>query len=279
MNPEDMQQINPEDWHNDAVLEALEAFRQEQDGAHEQAFIQALLNAVFIAPVNFSKEPVMQEDGSVNIPDDAEIRLVVLEQQDGKTAFPIFTDLEALNAGDLQSEDNLYSYPMTIQNYLPMLEQIPEDENAGLALNPFSNGMPITRENLTFIKSLLDSQSEGASQTAAQASEDADLEVTDTEESEIPTPLLSELVGIADESFGDVDTIYLLWLNNKTATVANYLLVVDGAEEDKVKGLFPKFAEAFSTKAEPDKAAVDIIWGHDFDIDMSDFKPIYTRNI
>ena len=57
---------NQEDvLRNDALLDALAAFREDQNGTTEQAFIQALIEAVFIAPVNFSEPPIIKEDGDV----------------------------------------------------------------------------------------------------------------------------------------------------------------------------------------------------------------------
>ena len=84
---------NQEDvLRNDALLDALAAFREDQNGTTEQAFIQALIEAVFIAPVNFSEPPIIKEDGDVEIPEGAEMRLLTFEMENGHSVFPILKD-------------------------------------------------------------------------------------------------------------------------------------------------------------------------------------------
>lgn len=42
-----------EELRNDKLLDAIAVFREEQNEVTEHNFIQALIDAVFIAPVNF----------------------------------------------------------------------------------------------------------------------------------------------------------------------------------------------------------------------------------
>ena len=44
-----------EELRNDKLLDAIAVFREEQNEVTEHNFIQALIDAVFIAPVNFSE--------------------------------------------------------------------------------------------------------------------------------------------------------------------------------------------------------------------------------
>lgn len=259
--------MNNEEWRNDDLLQALTDFRTNQTPENESRFINNLTTAVFIAPVTFSIEPVQNEAGELEVPEDSEMRLVTFQNEEGHGVFPIFTDMTAFQAQEIEADDNLYSWPMTIADYLPIFQNPDSQDMDGLALNPFTDGMPITRENLAFIA--------GAGQTAAAGSENADMQLTDTDE--LPTPLLSELIGLADDSRGAVETIWVLWLQNDETGLANYLLVVDGPDGEAVKALFPDFAQAFAQKADAGLENVDMILKADFDVDLSEFQPKYTR--
>ena len=122
---------------NDALLDALAAFREDQNGTTEQAFIQALIEAVFIAPVNFSEPPIIKEDGDVEIPEGAEMRLLTFEMENGHSVFPIFTDLDAFNAQPIDSEEPVHPWAMALTDYLPVLQNEDSENLEGLALNPF----------------------------------------------------------------------------------------------------------------------------------------------
>lgn len=262
-----------EEWRNDEVLTALETFRADQNGMTEQVFIKALMEAVFVAPVNFTIPPIIKADGELEMADDSEMRLVTFETDEGQSVFPIFTDMEAFSANELESAEDLYSWPMTIGDYLPIFENDNSATLAGLALNPFTDGMPISRDNLAYMASL-------RGETAAEGGEDAEMHISDVDDADLPTPLLSELMGIADDHRDLVSKFYILWLENMETKAANYLMVVDGDDTEKMEAdVFPLFAQAFHDKADSGKENVDMIAAAHFDVDMSEFTAKYTRDL
>lgn len=264
-----------EELRNDKLLDAIAVFREEQNEVTEHNFIQALIDAVFIAPVNFSEPPVVKDDGDVEIPDDAQMQLVTFELENGNGVFPVFTDLDAYNAQPIEAELPVYPWAMALSDYLPILQDDETQNIEGLALNPFTNGMPITRDNIAYI----------AQQVAAQqeANDDEDegnneMEITTAEEL-IPTPLRYELIGIADDAMGIIENMYLLWLTNNDADTSNYLLVVDGPDREAVQALYQQIATAFEEKAGDEGSAVDIVYAPDFQVDLSEFESLYSRTI
>ncbi|WP_258088652.1 SseB family protein [Weissella fangxianensis] len=266
---------NDEELRNDKLLDAIAVFREEQNEVTEHNFIQALIDAVFIAPVNFSEPPVVKDDGGVEIPDNAQMQLVTFELENGDGVFPVFTDLEAYNAQTIEAELPVYPWAMALSDYLPILQDDDTQNIEGLALNPFTNGMPITRDNIAYIAQQIAEQQQADEHDEAG---DNEMEITSAEEL-IPTPLRYELIGIADDAMGTIESMYLLWLTNNDANTSNYLLVVDGPDRDAVQALYQQIATAFEEKAGDEGSAVDIVYASDFQVDLSEFDSLYNRNL
>lgn len=266
---------NDEELRNDKLLDAIAVFREEQNEVTEHNFIQALIDAVFIAPVNFSEPPIVKDDGGVEIPDNAQMQLVTFELENGNGVFPVFTDLEAYNAQTIEADLPVYPWAMALSDYLPILQDDDTQNIEGLALNPFTNGMPITRDNIAYIAQQIAEQQQADEHDKAG---DNEMEITSAEEL-IPTPLRYELIGIADDAMGTIESMYLLWLTNNDANTSNYLLVVDGPDRDAVQALYQQIATAFEEKAGDEGSAVDIVYASDFQVDLSEFDSLYNRTL
>ena len=266
---------NDEELRNDKLLDAIAVFREEQSEVTEHNFIQALIDAVFIAPVNFSEPPIVKDDGGVEIPDNAQMQLVTFELENGNGVFPVFTDLEAYNAQTIEADLPVYPWAMALSDYLPILQDDDTQNIEGLALNPFTNGMPITRDNIAYIAQQIAEQQQADEHDEAG---DNEMEITSAEEL-IPTPLRYELIGIADDAMGTIESMYLLWLTNNDANTSNYLLVVDGPDRDAVQALYQQIATAFEEKAGDEGSAVDIVYASDFQVDLSEFDSLYNRTL
>ena len=266
---------NDEELRNDKLLDAIAVFREEQNEVTEHNFIQALIDAVFIAPVNFSEPPIVKDDGGVEIPDNAQMQLVTFELENGNGVFPVFTDLEAYNTQTIEADLPVYPWAMALSDYLPILQDDDTQNIEGLALNPFTNGMPITRDNIAYIAQQVAEQQQADEHDEAG---DNEMEITSAEEL-IPTPLRYELIGIADDAMGTIESMYLLWLTNNDANTSNYLLVVDGPDRDAVQALYQQIATAFEEKAGDEGSAVDIVYAADFQVDLSEFDSLYNRTL
>lgn len=266
---------NDEELRNDKLLDAIAVFREEQNEVTEHNFIQALIDAVFIAPVNFSEPPIVKDDGGVEIPDNAQMQLVTFELENGNGVFPVFTDLEAYNTQTIEADLPVYPWAMALSDYLPILQDDDTQNIEGLALNPFTNGMPITRDNIAYIAQQIAEQQQADEHDEAG---DNEMEITSAEEL-IPTPLRYELIGIADDAMGTIESMYLLWLTNNDANTSNYLLVVDGPDRDAVQALYQQIATAFEEKAGDEGSAVDIVYASDFQVDLSEFDSLYNRTL
>jgi hypothetical protein len=266
-----------EELRNDKLLDAIAVFREEQNEVTEHNFIQALIDAVFIAPVNFSEQPKIKEDGSIDIPENAQMQLLTFELEDGNGVFPIFTDLDAYNAKPIESDLPVYPWAMALSDYLPILQNDDSQSIEGLALNPFTNGMPITRDNIAYIAQQVAQDAQQA-ENASENAGDSDMEISSAEEI-IPTPLRYDLIGIADDAMGVIESIHLLWLTNNDAQTSNYLLVVNGPNREDVQALYQKIATTFEEKSGEEGSAVDIVFADDFQVDLSEFDSLYNRTL
>ena len=134
--------------------------------------------------------------------------------------------------------------------------------------------MPITRDNIAYIAQQIAEQQQADEHDEAG---DNEMEITSAEEL-IPTPLRYELIGIADDAMGTIESMYLLWLTNNDANTSNYLLVVDGPDRDAVQALYQQIATAFEEKAGDEGSAVDIVYDL-IQVDLSEFDSLYNRTL
>lgn len=257
---------NDEMLRNDDVLNALAALREEQNDTTEQNFTVALLNAQLIAPVNFTEEPTVSEQGELEMPAGSEIKLITFQTEDNETVFPAFTDMEAFEAEPIESEEQVYPWVMTIEDYLPFVQgkDVEQEKFAGIALNPFTNGMPITRDNLAYLATLI------------QNYDNQEIQITAADEL-APTALKYELIGLADDHHEAIDHMYLLRLNGQEGSA--YLLVVDGPDRTKIQALQPQFEEIFKANAGQEGSAFNLAMKEDLADQLADFKTLYDRDI
>ncbi|KRN31274.1 SseB family protein [Weissella halotolerans] len=251
---------------NDDVLNALAALREEQNDTTEQNFTVALLNAQLIAPVNFTEEPTVSEEGELEMPAGAEIKLITFQTEDDETVFPAFTDMDAFGAQPIESEEKVYPWVMTIEDYLPFVqgEEGEQAQIAGIALNPFTNGMPITRDNLAYLATLIKNY------------DNQEIQITAADEI-APTALKYELIGLADDHHEAIDHMYLLRLNGQEGSA--YLLVVDGPDRTKIQELQPQFEQIFKANAGQEGAAFNLAMKEDLADQLTDFQTLYDRDI
>lgn len=130
-------QTNPE------LLAAMEAFRQERVPAKEQAMIEQVRKAKFVAPVQMEDLPadLQLKQGETR---QAQVRFVMI-QRDGKKFFPLFTD-----QGELARWTNAPEHKtilLTFDQYAGMISQQGSDAE-GLVINPFGAALPMPKQQV-----------------------------------------------------------------------------------------------------------------------------------
>ncbi|WP_057786981.1 SseB family protein [Weissella minor] len=256
------------DIRNDDLIKALHTLRENQNEDTEAQYTQALLNAQFIAPVSFTQEPEPQEDGSLLVPEGTELRIVTLENEAGEMVFPVFTDMENYNeGGEWEAELPVYPYPMTIEEYLPMVfDESGEKPMGGLVLNQFTeDGMPISLGNMAYLANVLEA-----------LKNDGEMQVSSAE-SIAPGPLQYEIVSLADDHSDVINRLYLLWLSQ--GEQGSYLVVVDSDNREAATALESEFTKVFEENAGDEGSDFNLIMLEDFDVDMDEFTPTFDRNV
>jgi len=256
---EDMQNIT-----NAPLLTALEALRADQNEDTDQTYTKALLEAKFIAPVNYKQVPKQNEDGELYLPEGAEIGLVTLQATDeGGEVFPIFTDMDAFNAQpEVEGTQTVHPWVMTIQDYFPMMLNNENPQIIGLALNPFNDGMPISRENVEYLAAM------------NEAFDGGQVEVLSANDM-ISNELRYELIGFGDDHPEAVQKMTLLRL--VTGDASQYLLVVDGNDEAAVSVLYPELEAIFEEYAGEEGPAFSLMMANQFAGDLSEFPVLFDR--
>lgn len=256
---DEMQAIN-----NAPLLAALDALRVEQNEETDQAYTKALLEAKFIVPVNYKQMPKKNEAGELEMPEGAEIALVTLmAADDAEEVFPIFTDMDAFNAQpEIEGTQSVHPWVMTISDYFPMILNNANPKIAGLALNPFSDGMPISRENVEYLAAM------------SEAFQGGQVEVV-TADGVMSNELRYELIGFGDDHPEAINKMTLLRL--VTGEEGQYLLVVSGEDEAAVSMLYPELEAIFEEYAGEEGAAFSLMMAEQFAADLSEFPNLYTR--
>lgn len=252
---------------NTKLLAALEALRVEQNEETDQAYTQALLEAEFIVPVNYKNPPKQNENGELEMPEGSEVALITLKATDeGEEVFPIFTDMEAYTARPaMDDHQTVHPWAMMISDYFPMLLNGENPQIAGLALNPFSDGMPITRENVEYLAAVSGAlQGENGGQVEVKPAHDV-----------MSNELRYELIGFGDDHPEAIDKMTLLRLEANGE--GQYLLVVAGKDEDAVAMLYPELEAIFEEFSGEEGPAFSLMMEDNFAADLSEFKHLYTR--
>lgn len=255
---DDMQTIN-----NAPLLAALEALRADQNEQTDQAYTQALLEAQFIAPVNYKQAPKQNDAGELEMPEGAEIALVTLVAGEDEEVFPIFTDMDAFNAQpETTGAQKIHPWVMSISDYFPLILNEANPKIVGLALNPFSDGMPISRDNVEYLAAMSEALQSG--QVEVKSGDDV-----------ASNELRYELIGFGDDHSEAINKMTLLRL--VTETEGQYLLVVGGEDEAAVSMLYPELEAIFEEYSGEEGPAFSLMMEQNFDADLSEFTPLYNR--
>ncbi|TYC48349.1 SseB family protein [Weissella muntiaci] len=267
--------MDPENWENEAVLAALAAYQEDENAENEQELFDMIQRAIFIAPVQISNMQKEILENKMELTSDLLPNLITFETKDGNKVFPIFTDINAMKERGFDNEDVVYSWPITIFEYGLIL--LLSSNVEGLVLNPFSDGFVLTKDELlTMLQHLNGSIARTTERTAIQGAENSQLVLEDIKANKLPISLFINLIAIADDKRGLVQTVYIVWLTNKTTGVSNYLVVLDGTDDEKLEASYNEFALVFERYADILQTTVDIVTLQKSGLDMSSFTPQYT---
>jgi hypothetical protein len=118
--------------------------REDQD-VLEEAFRLIAEQSYFLGVVYFSKQPIMQKDGSLRLQPMTEIKFPMLVNNEKQTFYPAFTDYMELKKWD-QNGDQGMALPFCIDDYVEILEQ--DNTVSGIVINAFNQSFIVYKEML-----------------------------------------------------------------------------------------------------------------------------------
>lgn len=124
----------------------LDVLKEREDSdVLEETFRLIAEQSYFLGVVNFSKQPIVQKDGSLRLQPMTEIKFPMLVNGDKQTFYPAFTDYMELKKWD-QNSDQGMALPFCIDDYVEILEQDPTV--SGIVINAFNQSFIVYKEML-----------------------------------------------------------------------------------------------------------------------------------
>ncbi|MBP3891175.1 MAG: SseB family protein [Solobacterium sp.] len=240
-------EVKQEPITNPELVEALETLKAKRTPENEQRMLIAVHEAKLLTPVIFDT-PIPQDlsSGRVQLKDNAKMKFVLVNTQDGKTFFPGFSDIEEANKLPKQ-EGQTYSYIVrTMKDFRKMLRD-PNSNVAGVVINPMN-------QNIVFPKEfMMAPQDQAATTSTASFSQALSLPSLDSNAFHEPQVYPTALVNHVYETCKEIGGISRVWFKGVHLGMVNgYVFFVELEEEDKSK------LEAIKTSAQEQAGEVPI---------------------
>jgi hypothetical protein len=217
---------------NPALVKAMDTMKQERTPKNEVLFINALKSARFLVPavINKVQQAQANDDGTVQLKEQPQIRFLLFNNQEGKKFFPIFTDgAEYRKWGD---SANHQVAAISYRDMCQFLSKNEQKELNGVVINPYGQNIMVPVETLLRVMN-----------TEALAP-GTKIQIGTLKEP--PTELLNVLKAHL-EGQDDITKAYLRVMKREDKEHANLLLVVDvdtSIGEAALKNLFDGVAQA-----------------------------------
>lgn len=195
------------------------------------------MNARFISPVRFSQEPILNENGTAQLPEGTSISFAQLENEKGQKFYPVFTSADEMMKWEQMKEQKPQTLTLGFDDYASMV--LDRNGGEGFVINPFSDNLMIAREAIERWRKKKQLQTMG--HIEQRLSPDTKLDIT--EPKELPIPLVNAVTTAAKKD-GSVKALWLLRMEHDGNK--SHLLVVDfSGERDKVYNALGSAAKPF----------------------------------
>jgi len=216
---------------NPALVQAMDAMKQERNQKTEVTFVNHVKAARFLVPANIQSEQQAQAnaDGTVELKEQPKISFVLFNNAEGQKYFPLFTDIAELRKW--QESNNHQLAALSYRDLCEFLKRNPENNIAGAVVNPFGQNIMIPLESLFRI------------QNTEAIAPGTQIQIGTLKEE--PTELLEALKPyLATKE--EINKAYLRVMKREDKPNPNFLLVVDTtvSSENAVKELFDGIAQA-----------------------------------
>ncbi len=250
---------------NPALVKAMDEMKQNRTPKTEVAFVSALKAARFLVPANVNKVQAAQanEDGTVELKEQPQIRFMLFNNKEGKKFFPLFTDIEEYRKWDKHQDQQLAA--ISYRDLCQIMQRKPNPDAVGAVVNPFGQNIMIPTETL-FRVNATEAMAPGTKIQIGTLKEE-------------PTELL-EAVREHAATEDAINAVYLRVMKREDKEKPNFLFVVDIPKETdqaSAKAIF----DALATAAKPHLRGVELAIVPSFNqlgvAALKDAEPFYTK--
>ncbi len=216
---------------NPALVQAMDAMKQERNQKTEITFVNHVKAARFLVPANIQSEQQAKADanGNVQLVEQPKISFVLFNNAEGQKYFPLFTDIAELRKWQESSKHQLAA--LSYKDLCEFLRRNPENEIFGAVINPFGQNIMMPLESLFRI------------QNTEAIAPGTQIQIGTLKEE--PTELLDALRPYLATK-PEINKAYLRVMKREDKPNPNFLLVIDtdvSGGENAIKELFDGIAQ------------------------------------
>ncbi len=259
------QKTNQAPITNPALVKAMDEMKQDRNPKTEVAFVTALKAARFLVPASVNKVQAAQanEDGTVELKEQPQVRFMLFNNKEGKKFFPLFTDIAEFRKWDKHQDSQLAA--LSFRDLCQIMQKNPNPDGEGAVINPFGQNIMVPSETL-FRVNATEAMAPGTKIQIGSLKEE-------------PTELV-EAVKAHAATDDAINAIYLRVMKREDKEKPNFLFVVDidrEMDQAAAKVVFDGIAQA----AKPHLRGVELAIVPSFNqlgvAALKDAEPFYTK--
>lgn len=217
---------------NPFLVEAMNNMKAERSQKNEIIFVNALKPARLLVPAKIDsvQQARANEDGTVALVDQPQVRFLLFNNKEGSKFFPLFTDIDEYRKWDDAANNQLAA--VNFRDLVTIMEKDTTSGATGCVINPFSHNITVPAETM---KRML--------QTEALA---PGTKIQIGTFKEPPKELMNAVEAVAKE-YDEIKKMYVRAMKREDKEHSNMLLVIDidlTLGEETIKGIFDKLAQA-----------------------------------
>lgn len=196
--------------------------REQTDQNLNNALEEITMNASFLSVVTMSEPPERNADSTATLKKDTLVQFPIISDTEGKKYYPIFTDWEEVAKWNLSEPPQ--AMIMGFDDYYAML--CSNEDVEGLAVNPFSDNMVLTRNMLKLMRMQKDIIEKGVSKQVVNKATEVKLSEPISADGSTAFPqALANAICKCAKANSSIRSIWLRMMNKDNQI--SYLAVVD----------------------------------------------------
>lgn len=131
---------------SELISKAKTASKEDFPAIMTELAQEIALRAKFISPVRFSKDPILESDGTAKLPEGTQIAFAQISNEKKEKYYPAFTSVDELMKWDLMQGQKPQTLTLGFDDYAAMI--LDRKGGDGFVINPFSDNFVVGKEAL-----------------------------------------------------------------------------------------------------------------------------------